>query len=84
VGDEVFGDIRGLRCGSTCEQLLVNEEVISKKPPGLTHVQAAAIPLAAITAYQCLEKGLEMGQDNSGKSVFLTGGPGGVGLLRVR
>ena len=87
IGDEVFGMIRGLRTGSTAEVLVVDEYVVSKKPTSLTHIQAAGVPLAAITAFQCLERaGLPFPptSDSPSKSVFLTGGPGGVGTFLIQ
>jgi 2-methylene-furan-3-one reductase len=86
VGMEVCGMIRGLRTGTTCEYVVVNQEVISIKPQRLAHEQAAAIPLAAITAFQCLERGLDASDTskNATKSVFCTGGPGGVGTFIIQ
>lgn len=87
VGDEVFGMIRGLRTGTTAEFILVDEHVVSKKPAEITHLQAAGVPLAAITAFQCLLKaGLKYppSADSGSKSVFLTGGPGGVGTFLIQ
>jgi len=90
VGDEVCGMTRALRTGTTCELIAVNEYVVSKKPAGVPHVKAAAVPLAAITAAQCLQRGgLEPrapaaagGAD--GPRVFVTGGPGGVGTFVIQ
>ena len=87
VGDEVFGMVRGLRTGTTAEFVAVMKYVVSKKPSTLTHVQAAGVPLAAITAYQCLLKaGLQYppSENSTEKSVFVTGGPGGVGTFVIQ
>ena len=87
VGDEVFGMIRGLRTGTTAEFIVVDEHVISKKPANLSHKEAAGVPLAAITAFQCLSKaGLTYppSADAQSKSVFVTGGPGGVGTFVIQ
>jgi alcohol dehydrogenase len=79
-GDEVFGDVKGLRCGAAAEFLVVDEDACSVKPKNITHAQAAAVPLAAQTALQCFEKG----RLRRGGSVFVTGGPGGVGTFAVQ
>lgn len=89
VGAEVCGMIRGLRTGSTCELLAVNEEVVSVKPPNVPHQFAGGVPLAALTAFQCLRKaGLPYPPATSGPkmdpSVFVTGGPGGVGTFVIQ
>jgi NADPH:quinone reductase-like Zn-dependent oxidoreductase len=86
IGDEVFGMVRGLRTGTTAEFVVVNDHILSHKPQGLSHKEAAGVPLAAITAFQCLEKsGFKYPpEDNSGKSLFLTGGPGGVGTFLIQ
>ena len=87
IGDEVYGMIRGLRTGTTAEQIVVDQHVVAKKPATLSHHEAAGVPLAAITAFQCLLKaGLPYPPNETSptKSVFLTGGPGGVGNFVIQ
>ena len=80
VGDEVFGDVRGLRTGTVAEYVVVDESVTCRKPSNLSHVEAAGAPLAGITALQCLSAG-HMPQ---GGSVLITGGAGGVGSYAIQ
>ena len=55
-GDEVFGDI-ATGFGGFAEYVCVRESVLVKKPANLTFEQAAAVPMAAVTAFQGLRKG---------------------------
>lgn len=82
VGDEVFGMTAGLRTGTIAEFLTVDEKVCTIKPANLTHAQAAAVPLAALTALQCFDVG-RLPSDGSGE-VLVTGGPGGVGTFAIQ
>jgi NADPH:quinone reductase-like Zn-dependent oxidoreductase len=50
VGDEVFGNIFDLRGGAFAEYVAVPERLLVRKPANLTFQQAAAVPLAAVTA----------------------------------
>ena len=86
VGDEVCGMIRGLRTGTTAEFIAVNKHVVAKKPKALKHEDAAAIPLAALTAMQCFKLGgLKPSADVcKGTSVLITGGAGGVGTFAIQ
>lgn len=56
MGDEVFGDTRGLRTGSIAEYFACDSRILALKPSNVTHVQAASVPLAALTAIQCFRK----------------------------
>jgi NADPH:quinone reductase-like Zn-dependent oxidoreductase len=77
-GDEVFGFAA---TGGYAEFASTPSRMIVKKPAGLSHVQAAAIPVAAITAWQALfdRGGLERGQ-----TALIAGAAGGVGHFAVQ
>jgi NADPH:quinone reductase-like Zn-dependent oxidoreductase len=76
-GDEVFGG----RDGSAAEYLVVREQgAVALKPPNVTFVQAAAVPVAAITALQALR---DQGKIRAGQSVLVNGAGGGVGTFAV-
>jgi NADPH:quinone reductase-like Zn-dependent oxidoreductase len=77
-GDEVFGMTSS---GSYAELATASAGAIAKKPQGLSHEQAAAIPVAGLTAWQALfdKGGLERGQ-----TVLVAGAAGGVGHLAVQ
>jgi NADPH:quinone reductase-like Zn-dependent oxidoreductase len=80
VGDEVFG-IVGIGGGGYAEKVVLDQMAIARKPAGLDHPHAAAIPLAGQTAWQGL---FRHGQLKSGQSVLIHGGSGGVGHFAVQ
>ena len=75
-GDEVFG----ARTGAFAEYVCVREAVV-RKPANLTFEQAAAVPVAAITALQGLR---DHGQIRAGQRVLVNGASGGVGTFAVQ
>ena len=77
-GDEVFGG----RSGAFAEYVLVREDrSIVHKPANLSFEQAAAIPIAAITALQALR---DRGRLQPGQRVLINGASGGVGTYAVQ
>jgi len=77
-GDEVFGG----RTGSLGQYLAVREDrAIAAKPPNLTFEEAAAIPVAAVTALQALR---DRGRLQPGQRVLVNGASGGVGTFAVQ
>jgi NADPH:quinone reductase-like Zn-dependent oxidoreductase len=77
-GDEVFG----ARNGSFAEYVCVREErAVVHKPAGVTFEQAAAVPVAAISALQGLRN---KGQIQPGQKVLINGASGGVGTFAVQ
>jgi NADPH:quinone reductase-like Zn-dependent oxidoreductase len=81
TGDEVYGLIPFLRDGAAAEYTAVPEQVLAAKPAGLDHEQAAALPLAGLTAWQGL---MDQGQLTAGQRVLVHGGAGGVGSFVVQ
>jgi NADPH:quinone reductase-like Zn-dependent oxidoreductase len=76
--DEVFGLAAG---GSYAELARASAAAIAKKPAGVSHEQAAAIPVAGLTAWQALfdHGGLERGQ-----TTLIAGAAGGVGHFAIQ
>src|SRR5262245_51222915 len=56
-GDEVFGDLSGCGDGGFAEYVCAREDALALKPASMTFEQAAAIPMAAVTALQGLRRG---------------------------
>ncbi len=82
VGDEVFYSARVLSNeGGYADYHVERAELIAKKPEGLSFVDAAALPIAASTAWVCL---IERGRLKAGDRVLIHGGSGGVGLYAVQ
>lgn len=81
VGDEVFGCsfMRGF--GAFAEFAAISTEVVSRKPATLSFAEAAAVPLAALTALQGIR---DHGQVKTGKAVLIIGASGGVGTFAVQ
>ncbi len=81
-GDAVYGYCRRheLQYGTYCEYVTVPEGFLAPAPEGLSFEEAAALPLAALTAHQSLERlGLR-----GGELLFVTGGSGGVGHFAIQ
>ena len=78
-GDEVYGD-SGLADGTFAEYVCVPEDVVDHKPANLTLEQAAAVPLAGLTAF----KGLREAAVSAGQKVLVNGASGGVGTFAVQ
>ncbi|NUO58192.1 MAG: NADP-dependent oxidoreductase [Hamadaea sp.] len=81
-GDEVFGMPWFPRqAGAYAEYVTAPARQFARKPAGLTHVEAAALPLAALTAWQSL---IETGGLRTGDRVLIHAAAGGVGHLAVQ
>lgn len=98
VGDEVFGMLRFPSYGESAayaEYVAAPATDLARKPAGIGHVQAAAVPMALLTAWQFL---VALGHDHpnplqphrhqpvplAGKTVLVNGAAGGVGHLAVQ
>jgi NADPH:quinone reductase-like Zn-dependent oxidoreductase len=80
-GDEVFGDIFQCGGGGFAEYACAREDALALKPAGLTFEEAAAVPLAAVTALQGLR---DKGKIQPGQKVLVNGASGGVGTFAVQ
>ncbi|MGX8709925.1 MAG: NADP-dependent oxidoreductase [bacterium] len=80
VGDSVYTRLPEQRIGAFAEYAAVHENAVAKKPSGLDYVEAAAIPLTALTAYQVLK---EKFNAQPGDRIFISGGTGGLGAMAV-
>jgi len=85
-GDAVYyaGDVT--RPGANSEFHLVDERIVGRKPGRLDFAQAAAIPLTAITAWEAFfeRMKIDLGGKDSGKSILIIGGAGGVGSIGIQ
>lgn len=79
-GDEVYASL-GLEGGGYAEYAVANEEIVAEKPSTLDHVQAAAVPVAGLTAWQAL---FEVAQLQAGQKVLIHAASGGVGSFAVQ
>ncbi len=76
-GDEVYGVGQGTFAGYAC----ASESELAPKPSNLTFVQAAAMPIAAVTALRALR---DHGRVQPGQTVLINGAAGGVGTFAVQ
>lgn len=81
-GDEVYGCAGGLADlqGALAEFMSADARLIAHKPKSLSMREAAALPLAGITAFE----GLQRAGIKAGQNVLVHGGTGGVGHLAVQ
>jgi NADPH:quinone reductase-like Zn-dependent oxidoreductase len=80
-GDEVFGDISACGWGGFAEYACARENAFALKPTNLSFEEAAAVPMAAVTALQGIRYA---GQIRPGQKVLINGASGGVGTFAVQ
>ncbi len=80
-GDEVFGDLSGCGWGGFAEYAAVPERALALKPARLSFEEAAAVPMAGVTALQGLRN---KGNIQTGQKVLIHGASGGVGTFAVQ
>src|SRR5438309_10187185 len=81
IGDEIYSVPDVSRDGAYAEYIVVRESELALKPKSLHHIRAAAVPLAALTAWQAL---FDTGQLQPGQRVLIHAGSGGVGHFAVQ
>ncbi len=84
-GDAVFYAGSLPRPGTNSELHLVDERIVGRKPASLSHAEAAALPLTAITAWELLfdRLGVQRGK-GSGATLLVVSGAGGVGSILIQ
>ncbi|BCL69453.1 NADPH:quinone reductase [Vibrio nigripulchritudo] len=81
LGDEVFVYAPISDQGAYAEYIAVDSDIVARKPDSLTTLTAAAVPLAAATAWQALMQGCQL---QSGDKVLIHNASGGVGSFAVQ
>jgi NADPH:quinone reductase-like Zn-dependent oxidoreductase len=81
IGDAVYGLTDWYRDGAAAEYVAVEARNLAPKPATLSHREAAAIPMAGLTAFQAL---FDHGQLAAGQTVLILGASGGVGTVAVQ
>ena len=79
VNDRVFARLPLDKIGAFAEYIAVDENALAKVPDYLTDVEAAAVPLTALTIMQALN----IMKAEKGKSIFISGGTGSVGAMAI-
>jgi len=80
-GDAVFASIFDLGVGALAEFARVPESAAALKPENLDFVQAASIPMVALTSWQALNERARLGP---GQKVFIPAGSGGIGTFAIQ
>jgi NADPH:quinone reductase-like Zn-dependent oxidoreductase len=81
AGDDVIALMPFDRDGAAAEYALVSAEALGPKPGSLSHIEAAALPMPGLSAWQAL---IVHGRLQPGERVVITGANGGVGHLAVQ
>lgn len=80
-GDEVYANPDVLRDGTYAEFVAVRESEVARKPATISHIDAATLPLAGLTAWQALVNTAKL---VAGQRVLILGAAGGVGTIAVQ
>src|SRR5205809_3570766 len=80
-GDPVYAYLSLKNGGGYAEYTIATETELSPKPKSLTFVEAAGVPLAALTAWQAL---IDAAKLSAGQTVLIHGGSGGVGSFGIQ
>jgi len=80
-GDAVFASIFDLGTGAIAEYAVVPERAAALKPENLDFVQAASIPMVALTSWQALKERANL---QAGQKVFIPAGSGGIGTFAIQ
>jgi NADPH:quinone reductase-like Zn-dependent oxidoreductase len=81
LGDEVYANLLDHGSGGFAEYVSVPVEVMSFKPANLSFEEAAAVPMAGVTALQGLR---HHGEIQAGQRVLINGASGGIGTFAVQ
>lgn len=83
IGDQVYGSGDITRPGSYAQLLAIDSRIIAQKPTSLSFVEAAALPLTTLTAWEALLEHKDFNLNDSAK-VLIIGGAGGVGSIATQ
>jgi NADPH:quinone reductase-like Zn-dependent oxidoreductase len=81
VGDPVYAYIALNKGGGYAQYAVATEKEAAPKPKSLSYVEAAAVPIVALTAWQALVDTAKLGP---GQTVLIHGGSGGVGSFAIQ
>lgn len=81
IGDEVFGVCAPGQEGAYAERIAVKASIVARKPPAMSHVEAAALALTGLTALSAIEDTIRL---QAGESILIQGGAGGVASFAIQ
>jgi len=81
IGDAIFGVLDIGREGTYAEKLAIKAAIVAKKPPALSHIEAAAVALTGLTAVNSVADTLKL---QRGETILIQGGAGGVAGFAIQ
>src|SRR6185312_12238653 len=81
AGDQVYGVTNPRFIGAYAEYALASAAMVARKPASLTYIEAASVPVVAVTAWQAL---FDQAQLKAGQTVLIHGAAGNVGAYAVQ
>lgn len=81
AGDAVYASLFDLGIGSLAEYVAVPEHAAAHKPANLDFVQAASVPMVALTAWQAFRERIKL---KPGQKLFVPAGSGGIGTMAIQ
>src|SRR5580765_82497 len=81
VGDQVYGVTNARFIGAYAEYAVASAAMVSKKPISLTYIEAASVPVVAVTAWQAL---FDEAHIKEGQTLLIHGAAGNVGAYAVQ
>ena len=81
IGDEIYGVTNPQFCGANAQYALASAKMTALKPARLSHVEAASVPVVAITAWQML---FDYGKAEPSQTVMILGAAGNVGTYAAQ
>jgi alcohol dehydrogenase len=84
-GDKVYGQASVFSGGSGAfaELALINKDSIAHKPRTLNHLEAAALPLVGVSAWQALVENIGLSRSKD-QNILIHGGAGGIGSISIQ
>jgi NADPH:quinone reductase-like Zn-dependent oxidoreductase len=81
IGNEIYGVTNPQFCGANAQYALASAKMTAHKPARLSHIEAASVPVVAVTAWQML---FDYGKAETGQTVLILGAAGNVGAYAVQ
>jgi NADPH:quinone reductase-like Zn-dependent oxidoreductase len=81
VGDPVFAVCDVGQEGAYAERIAIKASIVARKPASISHIDAAALALAGLTALVSIEDTLKL---RAGETILIQGGAGGVASIAIQ
>jgi NADPH:quinone reductase-like Zn-dependent oxidoreductase len=81
IGDEIFGALELATEGAFAEYVAIDQNLVAHKPKNLSFIEAAAVPVTSLTAWQALYDKLNL---QANEKILIQAAAGGVGIFAVQ